>query len=168
MCTRSCSGRIMGRVLALLTVAGLLGCSSFYFESACGRQRSLAVDDTLSGFTIHIILVDEEGLGDGFTWELFINTSVERVTAVHLHDGSAGGSNRILYDLTTADLNPDPGFTVAGGGEYSHSSDIQNLFDMVRSRRTYIDVHTAANRGSALRADVVPTEFADWSDNHCS
>lgn len=158
----------MGRVLALLAAAGLLGCSTFYHEAPCGRQRSLVFDDTLSDFTIHLILVDEEGLGDGFTWELFINTSVERVTAVHLHDGSAGGNNRILNDLTTADLNPDPGFTVAGGGEYSHSSDIQNLFDMVRSRWTYIDVHTAANPGPALRADVVPTEFEDWSDYYCS
>jgi hypothetical protein len=68
----------------------------------------------------------------------------------------------------TTDVNLDGGFTVAGGGIYSLDTSIESLFDLVRSGRTYVDVHTTSAPEEAVRADITEVEFEDWSGYYCS
>lgn len=157
----------MGRALGLIMTAGLLGCSGLYREEPCGRQRSLAVDDTLPALTLHLSLVDEEDRPDGLSWEITI-PGTNAVTAVHLHDATPGNGDRMLYDLTTEDMNPEPGFTAAGGGYYSFTTSIESLFGLVRSGKTYVDVHPGSPAEGALRADLTDVQFEDWSGYYCS
>jgi hypothetical protein len=88
------------------------------------------------------------------------------VTAVHLHFRDDG---RLLWDLTTPDDKYSPGYTAAQSSQYSHDTDIGNLFGLVRDGRTYIDVHTKSTSEPILRADVTHINFRDWETEHvCS
>ena len=163
-----CYDLIMSPMFAGLAAAGLLGCTMPLHEDPCGHQRSLTVQDTLPALTINLSIVDEEDRPDGFSWEITVSDRGAGVTAVHLHDGTPGNGGRMLYDLTTTDLDLSPGFTVAGGGVYSYTTSIQSLFELVRSGNTYIDVHTRADPEGALRADLKDVQFEDWSGYYCS
>jgi hypothetical protein len=157
----------MLQTLVLIAAAGLLACSGLIHEEPCGRQRSLSVQDTTESLTVDLSLVDEESRPDGLSWEITV-TETSSVTAVHLHDATPGNGDRMLYDLTTADLNPAAGFTVAGGGTYSFTTSIESLFGLVRNGNTYIDVHSTVNPGGEIRYDITAVQFEDWSDYFCS
>jgi hypothetical protein len=157
-------------LIGLGAVAGLLGCANLTSEPSCGRQRSVTAFDTLPNvaFDLTLVDVDPHGAsyflgGDAFSWEITVPEG--KVSAVHLHLRDDG---RMLWDLTTDDLNPDPGYTVAGGGDYSPTTDIANLFGLVQTGRTYIDVHTGGATQPVIRADVTQIHSEDWTDNVCS
>jgi hypothetical protein len=127
--------------------------------------------DTLPDVALQLTLVDEdphEGgysvpRGDFLEWSVTVHR--QGITAVHLHldDG------RLLWDLTTSDPDPAQGYTAANSMEYSPSTDIGNLFGLVRDGRTYIDVHTNGSTEPMLRTDLTRLESTDWeSQTACS
>jgi hypothetical protein len=161
----------MCRLACLLAFAGVTGCSAFAIDgSDCGRFRSVSAFDTLATVAFDLRLTDEEpheGAAYGFNRADFIEWSVtvpeKQVTAVHLHldDG------RLLWDLTTPDYDPAPGYTASQSSEYSHDADIGNLLGLVRDKRTYIDVHTSGNTQPSIRADITQVNFQDWATSTC-
>ena len=161
----------MLRLLALLTIvglttAGLVGCGAVPLEGACGRMRSVTVHEAGPGLTVDLSLSDDEKQPDGISWEV-VPRGIQGVTAVHLHDGLPGHGNRLLYDLTSEDTYLDDGFSVAGSQDYSYNGEIDNLFTLVRTGSTYIDVHTGSAE-PALRIDLTDVQFQNWSDYYCS
>jgi hypothetical protein len=157
---------------ALLAAGGLVACSAFISEPSCGRYRSVSAFDTLPDIAFALNLLDQDPHQEGYAWNRvdFIDWSVtvpqQPVTAVHLHLRDDG---RLLWDLTTPDDEYSPGYNVAQSSEYSHDTDIGNLFGLVRDGRTYIDVHTNSASEPTLRADVTHIDFSDWETEHaCS
>jgi hypothetical protein len=157
----------MLRALGLLATAGLFGCMGIPLEGACGRQRSVTVRDTLPDVALYLSLVEEAERADFISWEI-TPFRLNDITAVHLHDAIPGHGGRMLFDLTAEDTYPDDGITVAGGGPYSYDASIENLFNLVRSGSTYIDVHTGSEPEGAIRVDLAQVEFEDWSEYYCS
>jgi hypothetical protein len=157
----------------LVAAAGLIACSAFISEPSCGRYRSVAAFDTLPDIAFALNLLDQDPHeGGAYAWNRadFIDWRVtvpqQSVTAVHLHLRDDG---RLLWDLTTPDDEYSPGYNVAQSVEYSHDTDIGNLFGLVRDGRTYIDVHTTSASEPILRADVTHIHFTDWETEHaCS
>jgi hypothetical protein len=162
----------MLRLLPVLAWAALVGCSALISEPSCGRSRSVSAFDTLPDIALELTLLDQDMDEGTYAWDRvdFIDWSVtvrpRAVTAVHLHLRDDG---RLLWDLTTPDDKYSPGYTVAKSSEYSHDTDIGNLFDLVRDGRTYIDVHTRSTTEPALRTDLTHLDFTDWETHHaCS
>jgi hypothetical protein len=79
-----------------------------------------------------------------------------------------GHGERMLFDLSSDDLDPAPGFTTAGGGDYSYDSGIDDLFTLVRTGATYLDVHSGSGVEPVIRVDITDVQFQDWSDYYCS
>jgi hypothetical protein len=152
------------RWMLAVAAAGLCGCG-LYPDGACGRQRSLTVDENVPNLIVHLQIVDEADRADVLSWAITLQ-GLNVITAAHLHDGTPGGSGRMLYDFTST--NPDPGSTVAGSAEYSHDTGVDNIFELVRSGRTYVDVHTSSNPTPTAQADLTDVEFEDWSEYYCS
>jgi hypothetical protein len=163
----------MLRLLPVLVWAALVGCSALMSEPSCGRSRRVAAFDTLPDISYQLTLLDQdpdEGNTYAFRQADFVDWSVtvprKAVTAVHLHLRDDG---RLLWDLTTRPPITDPAYTVANSMEYSPTTDIGNLFGLVRDGRTYIDVHTDSATEPALRTDLTRLDFTDWEPEHgCS
>ena len=156
----------------LATTAGVAACSAFISEPSCGRSRSVSAFDTLPEIAFTLTLLDQDpDDGGAYAWNRadFIDWRVtvkQPATAVHLHLRDDG---RLLWDLTTPDDAYSPGFNVAQSMQYSHDTDIGNLFGLVRDGRTYIDVHADNASDPVLRADVTHMDFRDWETEHaCS
>jgi hypothetical protein len=158
---------------ALPAATALVACSAFISEPSCGRYRRVSAFDTLPNVAFALTLLDQDPhQKSAYLWNRvdFIDWSVtvpqQAVTAMHLHLRDDG---RLLWDLTRPDDEYSPGYTAAQSIEYSHDTDIGNLFNLVRDGRTYIDVHTKSASEPILRADVTHMDFNDWETEHaCS
>jgi hypothetical protein len=162
----------MLRLLPVLGCTALVGCSALVSEPSCGRSRSVSAFDTLPNIAFVLTLQDQDPHEGGYSlsrvdmidWR--VTVPEQAVTAVHLHLRDDG---RLLWDLTTPDDKYSPGYNAGSSSEYSHDTDIGNLFGLVRDGRTYIDVHTKSASGPTLRADVTHIDFRDWETEHvCS
>ena len=145
-----------------LPAAALIGCSLYSPVAPCGSQRSVSFQDTIPGVSVDLSLTDEEKGPDSYYWDITVGGG--KITAVHLHDRNDG---RMLHDFTTDDVDPAAGFTVAGSEYYSFTEGIETLFGLVRTGRTYLDVHRNSDPEPELRVDVTPVHFEDWSDYFC-
>jgi CHRD domain-containing protein len=122
--------------------------------------------------TASLSVIDEDArrlaLFDAISWEIKAPGVGDSVTAIHLHDLTPGNGGRMLYNIPVMNLSPGPDFQSAGTVDYSYTTSIDNLFQMVRSGQTYLDVHTVEHPEGAIRADLTQTQFEDWSGYFCS
>lgn len=159
-----------------LLALGLLSCSGFYREQPCGRQRTVTARDSLAATAVgpsvsrgaSFTAVDEESRWDVISWEIRVAGLGDSVTAVHLHDQTPGSAGRILYEIPESDAEPGPDFGTVGALDYSYTTSIESLFQLLRSGQTYIDIHTASQPDGELRADLTEVRFEDWSGYFCS
>jgi CHRD domain-containing protein len=156
-----------------LFVLGVMGCSALYREDPCGRQRSVTASGPIAGAqpadsNASVTLIEEDSrLGtDGLSWNIPVSLEGDSVTAVHLHDLTPGHGERVVYILP--DFDPGPGFALGATTDYSHTTSIETLFQLVRSGQTYLDIHTASHPEGTARADLTAVQFEDWSGYYCS
>lgn len=158
------------RPVFLILATGLWGCSALYREDPCGRQRSVTAQGPVSGTAADsnasLTVVDEDRRFDGLSWNIPVSLQGDSVTAVHLHDRTPGRADRVVYILP--DFDPGPGFAMAATTDYSYSTSIETLFELVRAGQTYLDIHTASHPEGTGRADLTAVQVEDWSGYYCS
>jgi hypothetical protein len=159
------------RPVFLILAAGLWGCSALYREEPCGRQRSVTAQGPMSGAqpadsNASVTIIDEEERFDGLSWDIPVSLEGDSVTAVHLHDRTPGHADRVVYIFP--DFAPGPGFAMGATTDYSYSTSIETLFELVRAGQTYLDIHTASHPEGTARADLTSVQFEDWTGYYCS
>ena len=85
---------------------------------------------------------------------------------MHLHDRTPGHHEGIIYIFP--DLDPGPGFVLSSTADYSYTTPIATLFELMRAGQTYLDIHTAARPEGTGRADLTSVNVEDWSAYSCS
>jgi uncharacterized protein Usg len=159
------------RPVLLVLVLGLWGCSALYREEPCGRQRSVTAQGPIAGAqpadsNASVTVIDEDRRFDGLSWDIPVSLEGDSVTAVHLHDRTPGHDDRVVYILPDFDMGP--GFPMAGNTDYSYTTSIETLFQLVRAGQTYLDIHTASHPEGTGRADLTSVQVEDWTGYYCS
>ena len=136
----------------------------------CSEYRDLEAFVTGS-VTGRVTLTESRDTYDQFTWILFftpMDPTDQSVTAIHLHEDGMGPTERVLYtfppQVEQADPNfPDLRISTFEESRYSGIVPFDELFGLVRTGRTHIDVHTVAHP-EGVRGQVEVAQFTDWTE----
>ena len=93
--------------------------------------------------------------GDTLTYDLTAIGLSGEVTGFHLHEGAAGSSGGVLFDLLgTATINEGGKFQAAGSITVTSTAQV----DLLQAGNTYFNVHTTLNAGGEIRGQVLQGE----------
>lgn len=97
----------------------------------------------------------------GLTW--FVGSGLARtgVTAVHVHEQ---GTDRLLFEIPIGPLD-GPAFVIAQvftRRPYTGSVDWAEVYQLIGTEKTYVDVHTNQHPNGQLRGTLRP-ENANWT-----
>ena len=137
--------------LATAFAIGLLifgGCSTTAGERDAGVNVKLTgaeevppVKTAASGTGSFVITSDKSVSGS-------ITTTGVEGTAAHIHDGPAGKNGPVIVPLTKGANNT---WSVAPGAKLTDAQ-----YDSYKSGNLYVNVHSAANKGGEIRAQLKP------------
>ena len=91
----------------------------------------------------------------------------ESVTAVHMHEGAEGENGPVVFELPEVHWSRWDSVVVNASMDYEGNVSIDDLFDLMRSGRAYVDIHTVSHPGGALRGQLEVTRFEERSGYHC-
>lgn len=95
------------------------------------------------------------------TW--FIRGAAGSVVAgLHIHRGGAGENGSMVYEFTNGYSGPEDVISQSGPQVWSGKVGYQELFDLIRNNRAYVDIHTEARPDGALRGQLRVTRESDW------
>jgi len=134
-------------VLALFIV---IGCAATNGPSQQGIKVALtgdqevpAVKTSASGSGSFVISADKSVSGR-------VLTSGVEATAAHIHEGAKGANGPVIVPLTK---NADGTWTPAAGAKLTDSQYASYL-----AGNLYVNVHSAANKGGEIRAQLIPAK----------
>ncbi len=108
-----------------------------------GDQEVPAVKTSASGSASFVISADKSVSGR-------VMTSGVEATAAHIHEGAKGANGPVIVPLTK---NADGTWTPAAGAKLTDGQYASYL-----AGNLYVNVHSAANKGGEIRAQLVPTK----------
>jgi hypothetical protein len=166
-----------GRLAALpalalaLSACGDLGCSTLARSKGAGA--SLA--DT-AGATGSALIDVQETSATGIAtigprqlkWEIRAGPLTAAVTGVHLHEGAAGDTGRLIYDFPAGSPVGDVISRMPTWTEYAGLVPFNQFFALLGGQPAYIDVHTTAAPEGTLRGQVTLLSENDWGPHLCN
>lgn len=123
-------------------IRGQVVTTSVFEANLAGANEVPPVDTAATGRAVMAL----DGEATTLHYRLMVR-DIENVTAAHIHRGAPGENGPVLIDLNGATLTPET--PVSGAPPVTE--DI--LFDMLAGD-TYVNVHTTANPGGAIRGQV--------------
>jgi hypothetical protein len=77
-----------------------------------------------------------------------VKTTGVEGTAAHIHEGAAGANGPVIIPLTKGS---DGTWSVPGGAKLTDAQ-----YDSYKAGKLYVNVHSAANKGGEIRAQLKP------------
>lgn len=133
---------------SLMSLVLLVGCAATSGGDAAGVKVNLsgsqevpAVKTSASGSGTITVAADKSVSGS-------ISTSGLDGTAAHIHEGAAGQNGPVIIPLTKG---ASGGWSVPAGAKLTDAQ-----YASYKAGNLYVNVHTAANKGGEIRAQIKP------------
>jgi hypothetical protein len=127
-------------VLALAGCAGMEASNSIQVTLS-GAQEVPPVTTAASGFGTISVGADKSVSGS-------VTTSGVVGVAAHIHDGAPGKNGPVIVPMTKTSDNT---WAIPAGSRFSDAQ-----YDAFKAGNTYINVHSAANKGGEIRGQLKP------------
>ena len=132
--------------LFLISFVVLAGCASDSYQqsnklSLTGAQQVPALTTSASGSGTITVGADKSVSGS-------ITTSGVAATAAHIHEGAMGVNGPVIVPLTKTSDNV---WSVAPGAKLTDAQ-----YESYKAGKLYVNVHSAANKGGEIRAQLKP------------
>jgi hypothetical protein len=132
--------------LVSISFVVLAGCASDSYKqsaglSLTGAQEVPPVTTSASGSGTITVGADKSVSGS-------VTTSGIAATAAHIHEGAMGANGPVIVPLAKTSDNV---WSVAPGAKLTDSQ-----YDSYKAGKLYVNVHSAANKGGEIRAQLKP------------
>lgn len=130
----------VGVALALAGCASMMGQKGVQVTLS-GASEVPPVKTSATGTGTIVVGTDQSVSGS-------VTTSGVVGTAAHIHTGAAGANGPIAVGM---DRNGDNGWRIPAGARFTDAQ-----YEDYRAGRTYVNVHSAANKGGEIRGQLRP------------
>ena len=132
--------------LVSISFVVLAGCASDSYQqsnklSLTGAQEVPPVTTSASGSGTITVGADKSVSGS-------VTTSGIAATAAHIHEGAMGANGPVIVPLAKTSDNV---WSVAAGAKLTDAQ-----YDSYKAGKLYVNVHSAANKGGEIRAQLKP------------
>ncbi len=126
----------LGALVVMLT-----GCAGMGAVTLSGDQENPPVTTSASG-TVNITVAADKSVSGSVT------TTGVVATAAHIHNGAVGKNGPVVIGLTKTG---DNAWSVPAGAKLTDAQ-----YDLYKAGNLYVNVHSAANKGGEIRAQLKP------------
>jgi hypothetical protein len=141
MSSNALTRRVLFLALSLTSLAAGTAAAQQFNLKLSGAQENPPVNTQASG-TAQITVAPDLGVTGSIT------TTGINPTAAHIHTGAAGANGPVIVPMTK---NGDNGFVFPAGAKLTPAQG-----EALKSGGLYVNVHSAANPGGEIRAQMVP------------